>query len=110
MCNLVGIALLVRMYTKVWKENIFVTVSIYVVGMMCDAFVTFLFIPYKDGNMYNQVYGAIGILLMFVCELIAGRIVSGQKTGQELIIIFDLYTIMQYFIGNDIDLYKKQHL
>lgn len=78
-CNLVGIALLVRMYTKVWKENIFVTVSIYVVGMMCDAFVTFLFIPYKDGNMYNQVYGAIGILLMFVCELIAGRIVSGQK-------------------------------
>ena len=45
MCNLVGIALLVRMYTKVWKENIFVTVSIYVVGMMCDAFVTFLFIP-----------------------------------------------------------------
>lgn len=79
MCNLVGIALLVRMYTKVWKENIFVTVSIYVVGMMCDAFVTFLFIPYKDGNMYNQVYGAIGILLMFVCELIAGRIVSGQK-------------------------------
>ena len=29
--------------------------------------------------MYNQVYGAIGILLMFVCELIAGRIVSGQK-------------------------------
>ena len=49
MCNLVGIALLVRMYTKVWKENIFVTVSIYVVGMMCDAFVTFLFIPYKDG-------------------------------------------------------------
>ena len=42
-CNLVGIALLVRMYTKVWKENIFVTVSIYMANLLCDVFVSFLF-------------------------------------------------------------------
>ena len=67
------------MYTKLWKENIFVTFSICAVGMACDVFVTLLFVPYKDGNMYNQVYGAIGIFLMFVCELIAEKIVSGRK-------------------------------
>ena len=78
-CNLIGISLVVRMYTKLWKENIFVTFSIYAVGMACDVFVTLLFVPYKDGNMYNQVYGAIGILLMFVCELITEKIVSGRK-------------------------------
>ena len=78
-CNLIGISLLIRMYTKMWKENIFVTFSIYAVGMACDVFVTLLFVPYKAGNMYNQVYGAIGILLMFVCELIIEKIVSGRK-------------------------------
>ena len=57
-CNLIGISLLIRMYTKMWKENIFVTFSIYAVGMACDVFVTLLFVPYKDGNMYNQAYGA----------------------------------------------------
>ena len=35
-CNLIGISLVVRMYTKLWKENIFVTFSIYAVGMACD--------------------------------------------------------------------------
>lgn len=78
-CNLIGISLLVRMYTKMWKENIFVTISIYAVGMACDVFVTLLFVPYKDGNMYNQVYAAIGILLIFVCELVVEKIVSGRK-------------------------------
>lgn len=78
-CNLVGISLLVRMYTKMWKENIFVTISIYAVSMVCDAFVTFLFIPYEDGNMYNQVYGALGVSLIFVCELVAEKILSRRK-------------------------------
>ena len=78
-CNLVGIALLVRMYTKVWKENIFVTVSIYMANLLCDVFVSFLFIPYKDGNMYNQLYGTMGILFIFVSELITEKIVSERK-------------------------------
>ena len=33
-CNLVGISLLVRMYTKMWKENIFVTISIYMANLL----------------------------------------------------------------------------
>ena len=33
-----------------------------------------------------------------------------KKQDKNLSFIFDLYIIMQYFIGNDIDLYKKQHL
>ena len=41
-CNLIGISLLVRMYTKMWKmkKYFFVTFSIYAVGMACDVFVT----------------------------------------------------------------------
>lgn len=78
-CNLVGISLLVRMYTKMWKENIFVTISIYMANLLCDVFVSFLFIPYKDGNMYNQLYGTMGILFIFVSELITEKIVSERK-------------------------------
>ena len=47
---------------------------------------------------------------MFVCELIIEKIASGRKNRTKLSFIFDLYTIMQYFIGDYIDLYKKQHL
>ena len=54
-CNLIGISLLVRMYTKMWKENIFVTFSIYAVGMACDVFVTLLDEKFKNMGIVKLV-------------------------------------------------------
>ena len=54
-CTLIGISLLVRMYTKMWKENIFVTFSIYAVGMACDVFVTLLDEKFKNMGIVKLV-------------------------------------------------------
>lgn len=79
LCNLIGIGLLVSLYTCRWKEIFFITVSIYAVSMACDVFVMCIFVQYTDGNIYNQVYGAIGVLLVFFCELLIEKIVSNRK-------------------------------
>lgn len=79
LCNLIGISSLVSLYTKKWKENFFVSASIYIVNFLCDIFVSFLFIKYIDGNIYNQIYGAIGVLFIFICELAIEKILSPKK-------------------------------
>ena len=55
MCNLVGIALLVRMYTKVWKENNFLWQFQFMwFGNDVRRFCYISFIPYKDEICNNQ--------------------------------------------------------
>ena len=66
-CNLIGISLLVRMYTKMWKENIFVTFSIYAVGMACDVFVTLLDEKFKNMGIVKLVLRLV-IFCFSICD------------------------------------------
>lgn len=50
MCNLIGIMLITFMYTNQWYENLFLTVTIYILNMICDIVVTFIFVDYKIGE------------------------------------------------------------
>lgn len=65
-CNLVGIALLVRMYTKVWKENIFVTVSIYMANLLCDVLFHFYLFRIKMEICIISYMGQWGFFLFLL--------------------------------------------
>lgn len=84
LCNLIGISILVRLYTKSWKTNLFVTTSIYIINMGCDIFATLMFVNYEDGNSYSQIYATIGVFLIFVCELLIKKIVDGKKNENNM--------------------------
>lgn len=81
-CNLIGIAAIVSLYTKVFRTNVFVTCSIYLLNCACDVVGTALFINYRDGELHSQVYAAIGVFLIFLCELVAEKIITIHKNTE----------------------------
>lgn len=83
LCNLVGIGIIVRLHTKSTKTTLFVTCSIYLINAGCDVVGTQLFINYKDGEVHSQVYAAIAVFLIFICELITEKIITNRKSLDE---------------------------
>lgn len=82
-CNLIGIAALVRVYTKSIKANLFVTCSVYLIVLGCDIGVNLSFIQYEDRQRYSQVYVAISVFVMFACELLAEKIVTNRRKTEK---------------------------
>lgn len=80
LCNLIGIGIIVWLHTKSTRTILFVTCSIYLINAGCDVVGTGLFINYKDGEVYSQVYAAVAVFLIFVCELIAEKIITIRKS------------------------------
>lgn len=81
LCNLAGIAAIVRLYTKSHKENLFVTCSVYLVNCGCDVVTVSLFADYRDGQAQSQVCSVITVFLIFLCGLLAERILTIRQTG-----------------------------
>lgn len=82
-CNLTGISAVVRLYTKSVKTNIFVTSIIYLINMGCDVAGTLMFISYRDGQIHSQIYAAVSVFLIFICELLTEKIVTNQKNLED---------------------------
>lgn len=80
LCNLIGIGIIVWLHTKSIKTILFVTCSIYLINAGCDVVGTGLFIKYEDGQVYSQVYAVVAVFLIFVCELIAEKIITVRKS------------------------------
>lgn len=78
-CNLAGISLIVLLYTKSIKMNLFVTCSIYLINIGCDTVSTLPFIEYRDGESFTQVYAVISVFLIFICELFTEKIINERK-------------------------------
>lgn len=78
-CNLAGIGLIVFLYTKSLKMNLFVTCSIYLINIGCDTISVLPFIEYQDGESFTQVYAVISVFLIFICELFTEKIVNERK-------------------------------
>lgn len=78
-CNLAGISLIVLLYTKSIKTNLFVTCSIYLINIGCDTVSTLPFIEYRDGESFSQIYAVISVLLIFICELFTEKIINERK-------------------------------
>ncbi len=82
-CNLAGIGAVVRLYTKSAKNSLFATSTICLVNMGCDVAATLLFIRYQDGQGYSQVYAAIAVFLIFICELLSEKIITDRKNMEN---------------------------
>lgn len=81
-CNLAGIGLILLLYTRSVRMNLFVTCLICTISMACDTISTLLFVDYKDGTGFDQKYAVITVLFILICELLAERIVNdGNNTG-----------------------------
>lgn len=76
LCNLIGIAAIVRLYTKSLKVNLFVTCSVYLVNCGCDVVTISLSVDYLDGQAHSQIYSVITVFLIFLCGLLAERILT----------------------------------
>ncbi len=83
-CNLAGISLIVLTYTRSIKMILFVTSSVYMINMGCDTISTLLFVNYKDGLGFSQIYEVITVFLIFICELLTERIVNVRRKVQNI--------------------------
>ena len=79
LCNLIGIWWIVLTYTRSVKMNLFVTGSVYLINMGCDTIATFLFVNYRDGESFNQIYEVITVFLILICELVTEKIVNNRR-------------------------------
>ena len=83
MCNLAGISGIIRLYTRSIKTNIFVSGIIYLINMGCDVAGTLLFIRYEDGKQFNQIYEIISVFMIFICLILAGKIITIHKNVER---------------------------
>ena len=56
---------------------------IYLLNIGCDVAGTTLFINYRDGELHSQIYAAISVFLIFICELLAEKIVTNRKNIEQ---------------------------
>ena len=82
-CNLMGIGAIVWLYTKSVRTNLFITGTIYLVNCGCDVAATSLFVNYRDGGVYNQIYAVISLFLIFMCELVIEKMITIHKDAED---------------------------
>ncbi len=83
-CNLAGISLIVLLYSKSIKMNLFVTCSIYLINIGCDTISVLPFIEYRDGESFTQIYVVISVFLIFICELFTEKIINERKHTENV--------------------------
>ena len=79
LCSIAGISALVLLRTKSVKMYFLVTYSIYAINLLCDVVVVMLFVDYREGEVFNQVFVIIEDFLILICELLTERIVRNKR-------------------------------
>lgn len=106
-CSIVGISALVLLRTKSVKMYFLVTFSIYFIGLICDCVVVSLFVDYKEGQEFNQVFVIIENFFILMCEFVTEKIVRHrrkEKTVQSIpLILVPLASVITVFILAEID-------
>ena len=82
-CNLIGICAVVFLFTKSIKANFFVTTSITLINIGCDALATLLYVQYKDGQEISQIYEVLTDLYILSCWFVIGKIVTNRKGAKD---------------------------
>ncbi len=80
--NIIGIGLIVFLYTKSIKTIFFLTCSIYMIHMGCDVISYFLLGSMEKWEI-NLISAVTTAILIFICELLTERIVNGRKKKKE---------------------------
>lgn len=97
-CSLIGIGAVVRLHTKSFRTNLFVTCSIYIINMGCDTLATLPFVHYVDGQSFAQIYSALSIFMFLICELVVEKILTSRKE-EEITQRFSLFFVPLCSVG-----------
>ena len=97
-CSLIGIGAVVRLHTKSFRTNLFVTCSTYIINMGCDTLTTLPFVHYVDGQSFAQVYSALSIFMFLICELVVEKILTSGKE-EEITQRFSLFFVPLCSVG-----------
>ena len=89
LCNLAGICAIVWLHTKSARSILFISGTVYLVNCGCDVAATSLFVTYRDGESFSQIYAVFSVLLFFVCVLLIKKVITIRK-GTETIHSFQL--------------------
>lgn len=84
LCNLIGITLLVFLYTKSLKTILFVSSSICAINAACDVFSVLVFSSYEEGRGINQFCSVIMVFLVLICELVTEKIINYRDNSSEV--------------------------
>lgn len=84
LCNLIGVALLVALYTHSIKTMLFISSSICAINAACDVLSVLLFSTYEDGKGINQLCSVVMDFLSFICVLITQRVVKPKNDSEEI--------------------------
>lgn len=84
LCNIVGIGIIVFLYTHMSKLILFIVSSFFGINMLCEMITILLFVDYKNGEGFNQLYFAMSIMIFFVCVLSAERIVNYRQNESSV--------------------------
>lgn len=78
-CDFVGVFLLTLLYPAQIRMKLFVTVIIYAINMACEIIVVQLFVKNQNKDLFDQIYQAIIVLLLFVCEIVIERLLAYRE-------------------------------
>lgn len=78
-CNLMGIFLLTLLYPAQVRMKLFVTVILYAINMACEIIVVQLFVKNQNKDLFDQIYQAIIVLFLFVCEIVIERLLAYRE-------------------------------
>lgn len=84
--NIVGIGLLVLMYTRNLKTVFFAAFGIYLIHMVCDTTSYFLLTDYVPGDTMEIgfISGAVTVFLIFICGLLLEKIINYRKNVEAV--------------------------
>ncbi len=81
--NLLGTFTVVWLFTSSFKSNLFVSCSVTIINICCDALVTSLFVKYVDGQGYNPIYEFLTDFCILICLLLSGVIVKTHERAEQ---------------------------
>ena len=81
--NLLGTFAVVWLFTESFKANLFVTCSVTIINICCDALVTSLFVKYVPGQGYNPLYEVMTDFCILICLLLCGLIIRTHEHAEQ---------------------------
>lgn len=78
-CNLIGVSLLVLMYTNSIKMLFYMTFAINALNICCDNIAVRFFVEYREGEPFSQLCVIITDLLFLICVIVTDKIVKNRK-------------------------------
>ncbi len=82
--NLIGISIIVALYTKSVRTNIFVVSVIYFINASCDVVATLLFVNYQDGKPHNQLCFIMTVLLICISENLTEKVIATPQNAETV--------------------------